>query len=211
MARRPLIPQHHDRRCGAWELPAIVSLRDLAKNPDVNLLRTTVWKKECAWSKMSMDVDQARRHAGRPAGQRWASIFFENTEGENYREKGGHRFSTAKSKMRKAKAAVILVRMNPDDIKAAKDRDNWGVEGICAIRRSAPTSAVRSRCGNSKLITCCAHVTSPTFDLADNGRVVFGPAARALPSYPSSWIQKAIWSRKATFTEPVGPSFWERG
>jgi len=48
-------------------------------------------------------------------------------------------------------------------------------------------------------------------DLADNGRVVFGPAARPLPQLPLALDDEGYLVATSDFTEPVGPSFWERG
>ncbi len=57
-------------------------------------------------------------------------------------------------------------------------------------------------------VLCPCHQS--TFDLADSGKVVFGPAARPLPQWPlkvdSDWYLVA----QSDFTEPVGTSFWER-
>ena len=62
----------------------------------------------------------------------------------------------------KAKAAVIIVKMQPDDLKAGEGQGELGRStGSCASRRSAPTWAARSPCGSSRRITCCAPVTSP--------------------------------------------------
>ena len=131
---------------------------------------------------------------------------------ENYREKGGHPvLSHGEIQNEKAKAAVILVRMNPDDIKAAKDRDNWGVEGILCYSKicthvGCPISLWEQQTHH---LLCPCHQS--TFDLADNGRVVFGPAARALPQLPLELDSEGYLVAQSDFTEPVGPSFWERG
>ena len=49
------------------------------------------------------------------------------------------------------------------------------------------------------------------FDLADNGVVIFGPAARALPQLPLMLDDEGYLVAQSDFTEPVGPSYWERG
>ena len=50
-----------------------------------------------------------------------------------------------------------------------------------------------------------------TFDLADSGQVIFGPAARSLPQLPITVDAEGYLVAQSDFTEPVGPSFWERG
>jgi ubiquinol-cytochrome c reductase iron-sulfur subunit len=213
MARRPLIRNTLIGAVALLGLPAIVSLRDLAKNPDVNLLRKTVWEKGM---RVVQDVDgRPIRPADMQVGQlvnAEPNIFFENEDGENYKEKGGHtKLSHGEIQNEKAKAAVILVRMNPDDIKAEKSRDNWGVEGILCYSKicthvGCPISLWEQQTHH---LLCPCHQS--TFDLADNGRVVFGPAARALPQLPLALDDEGYLVAQSDFTEPVGPSFWERG
>jgi ubiquinol-cytochrome c reductase iron-sulfur subunit len=41
--------------------------------------------------------------------------------------------------------------------------------------------------------------------------VVFGPAARPLPQLPMTTDAQGYLVAKSDFTQPVGPSFWERG
>ncbi len=50
-----------------------------------------------------------------------------------------------------------------------------------------------------------------TFDLADNSRVLFGPAARPLPQLPLGLDDEGYLIAMSDFLEPVGPSYWERG
>ena len=41
--------------------------------------------------------------------------------------------------------------------------------------------------------------------------MVFGPAARALPQLPLTLDADGYIVAARDFTQPVGPSFWERG
>ena len=41
--------------------------------------------------------------------------------------------------------------------------------------------------------------------------MIFGPAARPLPQLPLTTDAQGYLVSKSDFTEPVGPSFWERG
>ena len=47
-----------------------------------------------------------------------------------------------------------------------------------------------------------------TFDLADNGRVVFGPAPRNLPQLPLAVDDDGYFAAQSDFTESVGLSHW---
>jgi quinol---cytochrome c reductase iron-sulfur subunit len=204
IGRRPLIRNSLLGALATAVIPAVVVLRDLGPLPG-DKLWYTVWTKG-----MRVVVDVA----GTPVKPEYMevgeltnaepAIFFEtDDEGEPLYE--GTRLNQAK-----AKAAVILIRMNPDDITPAKGRENWGYEGILCYSKicthvGCPISLAEQQ--NHHLL-CPCHQS--TFDLADNGRVVFGPAARALPQLPIAVDEEGYLVAQSDFTEPVGPSFWER-
>jgi ubiquinol-cytochrome c reductase iron-sulfur subunit len=109
-----------------------------------------------------------------------------------------------------AKAAVILHRMNPQEIVSAQTR-NWSVDGIVCYSKicthvGCPIS-LNERTTHHLLCPC----HQSTFDLADSGRVLFGPAARALPQLELTVDDEGYLAARRDFTQPVGPSFWERG
>jgi ubiquinol-cytochrome c reductase iron-sulfur subunit len=58
-------------------------------------------------------------------------------------------------------------------------------------------------------ILCPCHQS--TFDASTGATVVFGPAARPLPQLPITTNADGYLVAKSDFTQPVGPSFWERG
>jgi ubiquinol-cytochrome c reductase iron-sulfur subunit len=110
----------------------------------------------------------------------------------------------------KSKAAVILNRMLPSDIVSEQTR-NWSVEGIVCYSKicthvGCPIS-LNERTTHHLLCPC----HQSTFDLADSGKVLFGPAARALPQLPLVVDEDGYLAAQHDFDEPVGPSFWERG
>ena len=110
----------------------------------------------------------------------------------------------------KSKAAVILLRMEPDDIIPGKGRENWSVDGIVCYSKicthvGCPIS-LNERTTHHLLCPC----HQSTFDLADSGKVIFGPAARPLPQLPLAVDDEGYLVAQSDFTEPVGPSFWER-
>src|SRR3954451_5182527 len=110
----------------------------------------------------------------------------------------------------KSKAAVILHRMLPSEIVSAQTR-NWSVDGIVCYSKicthvGCPIS-LNERPPHPLLCPC----HQSTFDLADSGRVLFGPAARALPQLALTVDEDGYLAAKHDFDEPVGPSFWERG
>jgi ubiquinol-cytochrome c reductase iron-sulfur subunit len=205
IARRPLVRNSLLTAMGLLGLPAIVFLRDLGPLPGDKLAHT-VWKKGM---RVVQDVDGARiRPVDMQIGQlvnAEPEVFFEtNAEGEP-------EYEGAALQAAKAKAAVILVRMHPDDIKPWKGRENWGVDGILCFSKicthvGCPISLWEQQTHH---LLCPCHQS--TFDLADNGRVVFGPAGRHLPQLPLAVDDQGYLIATSDFTEPVGPSYWERG
>jgi ubiquinol-cytochrome c reductase iron-sulfur subunit len=133
------------------------------------------------------------------------AIFFE-TDAE-----GEHVIEGTELIQEKAKAAVILVKMKPEDITPVEERENWGVEGILCYSKicthvGCPISLWEQQTHH---LLCPCHQS--TFDLADNGKVIFGPAARALPQLPLMLDDEGYLVAQSDFLEPVGPSYWERG
>ena len=110
----------------------------------------------------------------------------------------------------RGKAAIILVRMEPDEIRAQQG-DGWDYQGILAYSKicthvGCPIALYEHRTHH---LLCPCHQS--TFDLADAGNVVFGPAARSMPQLPIGVNEEGFLVAKAPFAVPVGPSFWERG
>jgi len=110
----------------------------------------------------------------------------------------------------RAKSPVILVRMPPEDVTPYDGRENWAVDGILGYSKicthvGCPISLYEQ---DTHHLLCPCHQS--TFDLSNNGRVIFGPAARDLPQLPLMVDSEGYLVAQSDFTEPVGPSYWER-
>ncbi len=110
----------------------------------------------------------------------------------------------------RGKAAIILIRMEPDEIRSQQG-DGWDYQGILAYSKicthvGCPIALYEQRTHH---LLCPCHQS--TFDLADSGNVVFGPAARRMPQLPIGVDEEGYLVAMSDFAEPVGPSFWERG
>ncbi|MGH3413101.1 MAG: cytochrome bc1 complex Rieske iron-sulfur subunit [Marmoricola sp.] len=205
IARRPLIRNTLLIGVGALGLPAIVALRDLGPLPGRHYYNT-VWRRGM---RVVQDVDFA---AIKPGDMQVGQLV--NGEPSVFGKKDSHGepvYSGSKLNDAKAKAAVILVRMDPDDITPAKGRENWSVNGILCYSKicthvGCPISLYEQQTHH---VLCPCHQS--TFDLADNGKVLFGPAARPLPQLPLYVDSEGYLAAQSPFHEPVGPSFWERG
>jgi ubiquinol-cytochrome c reductase iron-sulfur subunit len=205
IARRPLIRNSLLGAVGVLLLAPVMALRDLGPLPGDKLFHT-IWKKGM---RVVQDVDGTPiKPADMEVGQLIngePAIFFEHDAD------GEPKIEGVELNQEKAKAAVIIVKMQPGDIKAAKGRENWGVNGVLCYSKicthvGCPISLWEQQTHH---LLCPCHQS--TFDLADNGRVVFGPAARPVPQLPLAVDDEGYLIATSDFTEPVGPSFWERG
>jgi ubiquinol-cytochrome c reductase iron-sulfur subunit len=110
----------------------------------------------------------------------------------------------------KAKAAVIVMRLDPDDIKSQKEKD-WGHQGIVAYSKicthvGCPVGLYEQQTHH---LLCPCHQS--TFDVTQDCKVIFGPAKRPLPQLPITVDDEGYLISKGPFKEATGPSFWERG
>ncbi len=110
----------------------------------------------------------------------------------------------------KSKAVVLLVRLNPADLKIQPGREDWSFDGIVAYSKicthvGCPVALYEQQTHH---LLCPCHQS--TFDVADGAKVVFGPAKRPLPQLPIMVDEDGYIVAKDDFSEPVGPSFWER-
>ncbi len=110
----------------------------------------------------------------------------------------------------KAKAAIIVVRMDPASIKIPDSRKDWQVDGILCYSKicthvGCPISLWEQQTHH---LLCPCHQS--TFDLGNSGVVVFGPAGHSLPQLPITTDKDGYLVARSDFTVPVGPSYFER-
>ena len=109
----------------------------------------------------------------------------------------------------KAKAAVLLVRVSPDELNVSPERAGWNYDGIVAYSKicthvGCPVALYEQ---HTHHLLCPCHQS--TFDLANECKVVFGPAARPLPQLPITVDAEGYLIAQSDFLEPVGPTFWD--
>ncbi|MFB6725927.1 Rieske 2Fe-2S domain-containing protein [Kribbella sp. NPDC056345] len=198
--RRKLIRRSLLASMGLLGLPAIVLLRDLGPLPG-RALYNTIWAKGI---RVVNDVtDRPIKPSDLVVGQ------LVNAQPANLtpiQEESAVEYQNAK-----AKAAVIVVRIEPNKIRTKPGRENWGIDGILCYSKicthvGCPISLYEQ---TTHHVLCPCHQS--TFDLADGAKVIFGPAARPLPQLPLAVDAEGYLVAQSGFTEPVGPSFWERG
>jgi ubiquinol-cytochrome c reductase iron-sulfur subunit len=118
-----------------------------------------------------------------------------------------------------AKAGVILIKFEPGQLHVPTNYNggtlvstmNWTIDNIVAYSKicthvGCPVALYEQ---TTHHILCPCHQS--TFDAANGANVIFGPAARALPQLPLMLDSDGYLAAASDFTQPVGPSFWERG
>jgi ubiquinol-cytochrome c reductase iron-sulfur subunit len=111
----------------------------------------------------------------------------------------------------KAKATVLVMRLEPKDLHPSTDRADWAYQGIVAYSKvcthvGCPVGLYEQQTHH---LLCPCHQS--TFDVTEQCKVIFGPAARPLPQLPIGVENEGYLIATNDFDEPVGPSFWERG
>jgi len=177
-------------------IPAVVMFRDLAPAEEPSgLLKHTLWAE---------NTRLVRDGAGTPikaSDVTYGSAFHVIPDGlmEN------HDWLE-----QKAKAAVLLMRLRPEDLVEAEDKKDWSYQGIVAYSKicthvGCPVALYEQQTHH---LLCPCHQSQ--FDVSDGAKVIFGPASRPLPQLPIAIDAEGYLVAKSDFLEPVGPSFWER-
>jgi ubiquinol-cytochrome c reductase iron-sulfur subunit len=182
-------------------LPMIVGLADLGpwptKKKRAETIETTIW---APGVRVVQDITfEPIKPEDIEIGQ------LVNAEPANLEELEGSEFQ-----IEKAKAAVIVVRMDPNTITIPPSREDWQIGGILCYSKicthvGCPISLWEQQTHH---LLCPCHQS--TFDLGNSGVVVFGPAKRALPQLPITTDAEGYIIARSGFTVPTGPSYFER-
>jgi ubiquinol-cytochrome c reductase iron-sulfur subunit len=178
-------------------LPAVVLFRDLAPAGDpVERLKHTLWEEG---TKLTRDPDGTPIKA---ADVTLGSVFHVIPDGLAEMHEG--------KLEEKAKAAVLLMRLDPKDLHISPERADWSFDGIVAYSKicthvGCPVALYEQQTHH---LLCPCHQSQ--FDITREAAVIFGPAKRPLPQLPITVDEEGYLVARSDFTEPVGPSFWER-
>jgi ubiquinol-cytochrome c reductase iron-sulfur subunit len=197
--RRPLIRNTLLGAVALAPLPALAVFGDLGPRPDDKLAHT-LWAPE---------GDKLKRLARDPDGTpikasdvTIGSAFHVIPEGLNDLHEG--------KLNEKAKAVVLLMRLDPSKLNPSAGREDWGYNGIVAYSKicthvGCPVALYEQQTHH---LLCPCHQS--TFDLTQECKVIFGPASRPLPQLPIAVDDEGYLVATSDFKEPVGPSYWER-
>ncbi|HZI97563.1 MAG TPA: Rieske 2Fe-2S domain-containing protein [Actinomycetales bacterium] len=195
IGRRPLIRNSLLGAAALLPLPGVLLLGDLGPLPG-RKLSETLWGE---------GVRLASDPSGTPiraSDVTLGSVFHVIPEGLN---ESSHPLEE------KAKAAVLLLRIEPEKVEDVPEREGWDVDGIFAYSKicthvGCPVALYEQQTHH---LLCPCHQS--TFDVTQHCKVIFGPAKRALPQLPISVDDEGYLIAQRDFEEPVGPSYWERG
>jgi ubiquinol-cytochrome c reductase iron-sulfur subunit len=110
---------------------------------------------------------------------------------------------------------LVVVRLRPASLRLPDDRRGWAPDGIlayskicthagCAISLYRTPTFPPVQPGPA--LVCPCHYS--TFDPADGGSVLFGPAGRPLPQLPLDVDARGRLRAAGNFSGPVGPAWW---
>ena len=119
-----------------------------------------------------------------------------------------------------AKAGVILISFEPGQLNVPTrvvggvtvSTQNWTINNTIVAYSKICTHVgcpVALYEQTTHHILCPCHQS--TFDASAGASVIFGPAPRPLPQLPLMVDSSGYIAAASDFTQPVGPSFWERG
>jgi ubiquinol-cytochrome c reductase iron-sulfur subunit len=110
---------------------------------------------------------------------------------------------------------IVVVRLDLDQVHLPEGRGDWAPEGILAYSKICTHAGCAVGLYRNPLfpeaeskpaLVCPCHYS--TFDPADGGSVLFGPAGRNLPQLPLQIDSEGGLRAAGNFSSPVGPSFW---
>jgi ubiquinol-cytochrome c reductase iron-sulfur subunit len=171
-------------------LPAVLLLRDLGPLPHSSLRHT-------AWGKNVRLVDVESKLPIKIGDLEVGGISTVMPEGHTDPNEN-------------ALSPTILIRFAPGEIRSDKEA-KWGYEDHVAYSKicshaGCPISLYEQQTHH---LLCPCHQS--TFDMANDANVIFGPAARRLPQLRITVDQDGYFVAEGDYSQPVGPSFWERG
>jgi ubiquinol-cytochrome c reductase iron-sulfur subunit len=190
--RRPILRRSLLMAGGLLGVIPIIALRDLGPLPHSTLRHTR-------WTKDARLTDIVSKQPVRVGDLEIGGLLTVMPEGVTIEDKDA------------ATSPTDLIRLRPGENNPAPGREDWAPEGYIAYNKicthaGCPIGLYEQQ---THLLFCPCHQS--TFDVVNHCRVVFGPAARSLPQLPIYIDSEGYFRAQSDYTEPVGPSFWERG
>jgi ubiquinol-cytochrome c reductase iron-sulfur subunit len=112
-------------------------------------------------------------------------------------------------------APIIVVRVDPRELRLPADRRDWAPEGLLAYSQICTHAAcavtlfrypVSEDTSKPPALVCPCHYS--TFDVLRGADPVFGPAVRPLPQLPLAIAADRTLVANGPLSGSVGPSYW---
>ena len=215
VARRKVIQSSLIFGGGLLGIAAILPVFSLIKNPWAKGAQSPLWVS--GWTPKNGEKIYLRRDTGRPEDV--SLVRPEELSAGGMETVFPHRRSAEENEeelleeLRGIRNAVMLIRMRPADAvnvtaRSGQSDFHWGdyfaYSKICT-HLGCPTSLYEQQTNS---VLCPCHQSQ--FDLMQNAKPIFGPAARALPQLPITVDEEGYLVAKGDFIEALGPGFWER-
>jgi ubiquinol-cytochrome c reductase iron-sulfur subunit len=201
LTKRPLLRRTMLIATAPLALAPLVLLRDLGPLPGTSL-RHTVWRR--GLRAVTLGGNRPLRPSDMTTPGSMITVVPEGYQDDNNAL---------------TKAGVILIKFADGELDIPTTYQgntligtmNWTVDNIVAYSKicthvGCPVALYEQ---TTHHILCPCHQS--TFDAAHGANVIFGPAARPLPQLPLTTDADGYLVAASDFTQPVGPSFWERG
>ncbi len=186
ITRRRLILGSFAAAAGAMAAAAVFPIRSLGPNPG-RALETTAWGRGVRL--VTAEGEPVRADAVPIDGI--VTVFPEGHPGS-------------------ADGQAILIRVPRDLMRMPAGRAAWAPEGYVVYSKvcthaGCPVGLFQA---TDHTLLCPCHQS--TFDVLDGAKVLFGPAARALPQLPIEIGGDGVLRALGDFPEPIGPAYWFR-
>ncbi len=205
LGRRPILKYSLGGALGLFALPFVVQVAGSLGNPTlaVDGLSHTIWDIPAGGAPIRLFRDPEMTPI-KAADVTIGSVFHVMPE---TLKKSTHVLED------KAKAAVLLMRLDPADFASNAQGQKalqWGYQGIVAYSKicthvGCPVGLYEQQTHH---LLCPCHQS--TFDVTRDCEVIFGPAKRPLPQLKITVDDAGYLVAPEGFHEPVGPSYWER-
>lgn len=189
---QPLLRRSLLTALGLLPVPFVLGLRDVGPRPG-SRMRLNSWKAD------SLLIDQTTKRPLRVGDLEIGGITTVMPEGV-----------TDPNLPVAAESAVVVIRLPPGVNNPLPGREDWAVDDLVAYSKicthaGCPVDLYEQQTHN---LLCPCHQS--TFHVPDACAVLFGPAARSLPQLPIYADPYGNLRARASFDQPLGPSFWER-
>ena len=110
---------------------------------------------------------------------------------------------------------LVVVRLPAAMLHLPPERRDWAPGGVLAFSKTCPHAGcavslyrwpLYEPTSDGPALVCPCHFS--TFDPTTGGKLIFGPAGRALPQLPLMIDREGYLAAAGPFPEDVGPSWW---